>query len=498
MAIVIKSNKGTATSKHWAVRDVFFGYTDSDKANWKISIDRPITLANTGVIKYNYLKLKDNESPPLLCRVFYELEVEAGQTKYLPIDNASPFSLSISSDNPALAIETIAKIKSLPSVGQPSSRLFLDALDSVVAEWESLATESVDNPIAPPTAPFVWNGVSYSSINVTLQSTQIYKIEPLHKFYPATNNIWHQSELVVAGINDIDNPSYYKGDEYVIDRFFGLTPDGKDLVNDFEDKPMPTNPYTLEIHAALNAGKYATYTPTKPDGTPVLGADGTASILPRVANLGHLIEKSAKFIGYSPAPDGNTFIDPKKDTRLRKRISKKEQFDRNQFGGNNFGTEGTIVPWLPNEVKTKDRKDNIVDGEYEKIYTLPQLIQSVLDQINRALGIQEGSNLQVQMANESVLYPNQLAILVDILKKVSNSQDYNFKAYNSSLVTQEQTKEIIGGLGLPTVFKSIRTSTSTKNKFVNIPYVGIEGSASLQKEIATVGYNVALVAGNTM
>lgn len=460
------TNKNTASRKHWTVRDVFYGYTSEERSSWFITIKSSINLNNSGTLMINYLTLNSDNSIHSFERIFYELEVKKSKNIFLNIFNALPFSLSVASDNLELELEAINKIQltSYDLNGQQSKKLFLSELDPTIRYWNSLFLESSNNPDRVYNSPM-------PEISITHEET------PNHKFYPATNNIWKQDNLLIGGINDLDANKYYRGDSFVQSRFFRLNNSLTDLHDSITDM---TNPYTLEIHKCLNAGFYAT-NPDDPQQE-------------RVANLGHFIEKIANFIGYYPQPDGTTYIDPKTDPLAPKLVGRDFKFDKHDYLIGRFGRKGMLLPWLPNQIKN----GKIVDGGYQLIHTLGQLNTSVLDQINHGLNIQESSNLQIEADGKKYSYPNSLGLLVDIARTSKTLASKVEGTYYSSLVTQEQTKEIIGGLGLPVIFKSIRAITQEKGKFKNLPYVAINPNHSIQKEIATCLFNIGRITGQLM
>jgi hypothetical protein len=66
----------------------------------------------------------------------------------------------------------------------------------------------------------------------------------------------------------------------------------------------------------------------------------------------------------------------------------------------------------------------------------------------------------------------------------------------SSLVTQSQTNELIAGLGLPSVTKTIPIKIGKKVR--QVPFKGIAAHRSIAQEVATCTYNVGIVLGQVL
>ncbi len=462
MATIKVNNKNTANPQHWKVRDVFFGYTPVEQTSWFITIQSMITFSNEGVLKFNYLTLNDEQLPEVFERMFYELDVKAGIDLYLKIDNATPFSLSVTSANAQLQAEAIVKITSAtfdPS-GQSETKLFLADLDPTIAIWENLFSESANTPIVPPP-------------DTTLISTTTYQAIPLHKFYPATNNLWNQASLSIGGINDVDSPTYYKGDSYVYDRFFKLNPTGDDLDNSIIEM---TSPWILGIAKALNSPKYS-----------VNELNNTTD---RVANLGYYIQKNCNLLGHRVDANGKVQEAIEKSDRIRTAVEGRETNDPLEYNPNGFGSKGMLVRHLPN----KASPGGTVSGGYRKIHDLPQLFAEYHEQASAAVGYQEGTAIEILIDGQKYRYPNQLALLTELLITSKQTVTYSKGAFFSSLVSEQSIKEVMGALGLRTVDKFLEFKIADKT--VKLYYKGISASQSIRRKLSAISTNIAMTLGN--
>jgi hypothetical protein len=296
--------------------------------------------------------------------------------------------------------------------------------------------------------------------------------------YYANNNIWNNSSINSSG--DLNyKPEIYVGDELVINQFFSYSTNPLDL-----NYTMPTSPYFLEslqkieaIHKALDAEKYS-----------LNEIDPSA---PRITNIGHLIEKIAYLIGYRPDANGNFSKDQEK-SRIRKIITSKSKIDSSKVGVNNFGEEGMIVKRPNNRFKG----NQIVSDECVIVKDLIQLISEHHDQSNLGFGTFESSAVKIERESGTAQYNNQLEMLVDLVSTVKDLQEMVRSTLLSSLATQGQTSEIIGGLGLPSLTKTMPIKINGKNQ--QLPYKGISPHRSLSQEIATCTYNVGIITGQLL
>jgi|GEM_PF-4546434 len=334
----------------------------------------------------------------------------------------------------------------------------------------------------------IWDGL-YEADNIPptlLPNSTILGLTPfLHKL-GANNDIWNNNKDRTDDLNyDPTHPMYIVDNRRSYE--WHIAPqtgpkhpvvESEDIDAELESKGIGIlimdSPRTIEIHAALDASKYS-----KNDLDPKK---------PRVTNLGHLVEKIAFLLGYRMQADGK-FNKPNEDKILRQIIPSDAKLDKSKVGVNNFGKDGMVLRRLNNRFS----KDGIVSDQCVIVHDLLQLISEFHDQTNLAFGIQESSAIEVNNDAGTAKYNNQLEILVDLITIVKDSQEMIRAALVSGLVTQGQTSEIIAGIGLPSVTKTIPIKIDGKN--TQLPYKGIAANRSLSQEIATCTYNVGIVTG---
>jgi hypothetical protein len=388
----------------------------------------------------------------------YTVNIASGKEIHLPIKNAVFGTLCLSGDANAVA-DVKMQLSLIGSTVDDYawSDFYYSNIDTLILKWVELQ----NNIIHPPKRADTENLLDYSYIEYGI---------PTIKKISANNNVWNNNQVSTEdiSINDADL-------QYIqVSNIKAYNWHVKQQIDGSYGDLMMNSPKLEEIHAALNAGKYAinSLDPTKP----------------KVTNVGHLVEKVAFLLGYRPDDNGE-FSKAVEQTRVRKILPANKSVDPKKVGVNNFGDEGMILSRNINRFKNKD----IVDDECVVIQDLIQLISEFQDRDNIAFGTQESSAVEINNSNGKSRYNNQLEMLIEIVNLVKDSNDMVRSALVSSLVTQGQTSEIIGGLGLPSVTKTLPVSIDGKDKA--IPYKGIAAHRSISQEIATCAYNIGIVTG---
>lgn len=509
MTLIIQSNEFTANPKHFTVKDIFYGFTTEEKSNWFIDLDILVVIPDAMRIDFNYLQLNTDSSPHTFNRLFYSVFGKENKPIKILINRAVPFSchLSVSDiDNNVdanLTINVIQVIKSSNSIGQLAKRLFLDELDNTIATWDY--DESINHPLLPalPTG---------SNIVSTLVSSNIRVQIAQHKLYPATNSIWNSQ--LIPGINNIDRNEYYKGDSYVFDRYFKLNSNNSDLYNETD----MTNPYTIEIHKALQANLYLTDDGTNdPTGQhtldwfiknsasekitaiwKALGGDkfATNSINPlvdRVSNLGWYVQNIARVLGIRV--DDNGKIDRAKEKSIHQPLTLQDPSygnSNNNYSLTCWGDKGRMSPYLPNTYKY-GKLQNLFD-----VYSdIPQMLEACMRQLNTSLSIQHGSEIRVRgLDNKVQSYPNQLAVSLECLHRLEKINLATQKSLVTGVVVGAEVRELFSLIGVPVTNKYLPLYDSATGRTVQLPYFGHQkNKPSLAGELATVKINLAVQTG---
>lgn len=353
---------------------------------------------------------------------------------------------------------TLSQISGLPDAfnSYKWSDLLPSGITSLFANWNGLHTASIQRLSIPG------NAVRFTIVN---------EISRTIRRMGANNNHWNNRSSQTSDLNlTVDHPMFYPeyGYQKAYERYIQTQPDGSYGVLSMD------SPRTIEIHTALNAGMWAlnTIDPTKP----------------RVDNLGWRINRLCEILGIRVKPDGKTDeVLVKK--KIRTVIDKSTKLDKDKIGIGNFGDDGMVVKRINNRFNGKE----IVSDQCVILHDLIQLIQEYQDQSNLALGIQESSAIEVSSGKNTARFDNQLQLLVELFNLVNTTTEMQRSTLISSLVGQAQTSEIIAGLGLPSVTKTIPITINKKTS--QLPYKGISPHRSISQEVATCTANVGIVLG---
>ncbi len=326
------------------------------------------------------------------------------------------------------------------------------AIASLFTAWIALWSASdLDESDATPSD---WNSL------ITLRSTKRIAQTVYSKILTASSNPWSNAPI---GNNNFAPTADNEYHPMLTDNQIGVF--------------NLNSPQLIDISTALAASKYSR-NELNPNS-------------PRVTNLGYLTNRIAEVLGIRLDANGEINKQNEKG-KTRRLLKEKEKLDNKKYDGNSFASDGMVVRRLTNYF---DRK-YIKSGGTVAIHDLPQLMLEILDQINLGIGLQESGAIEIKNGNNTHRYPNLLALVTEIAIHQFNQSDYAKQTHISSLVTQEQTKELIGGLGLPTVSKNIIREVNGKK--AGIPYWGIAPQASLAKKIDTCTYNVGIVLGQLL
>lgn len=239
---------------------------------------------------------------------------------------------------------------------------------------------------------------------------------------------------------------------------------------------------TIEIHAALNAGKW--------------GINPDDLTKPRKDDLGWRIQRICELLGIRVGTDDK--FDPDKEKKIvRQVIPAKQKLDPEKVGINNFGDGGMVVKRINNRFNG----DKIESDQCVIIHDLLQLIQEYHEQHNLAIGLQESSAIEIKdpkddKGKNKARFDNQLGLLLEIFNLLSSANEMTRANLISSLITQSQTSEVIAGLGLPSVTKTIPIKID--KEVTQLPYKGIAPHRSISQEVATCTANVGIVLGQLL
>lgn len=415
-----------------------------------------VTPIKTGKLSIGYYRENIYEPIPDLRSIDwyrFDIEVIKDETINLPIIDPVLGTLWISDSNIISQITSQANL----STEYSYNHLFPNGVNQLFSYWYSLYSIADSKPLP---------GV----VGIITGQSESYQVNSFIRRIGANNNVWGNNTSIIQDIGFNVNHRMFKVD---VNRTFSYH--FKPQIDGTLGNLVMNSPQIIDIWTQL-----CSQTPAKNDLDPDL---------PRLNTLGMQITQQSKVLGIRN--DANGQIDKEKEKELTRRtINSKERLDEKEYAGSCFGTKAMLVRRVTN---IRD-KTGIVNGGVVAIGDLPQLMLEVLDQLNLGIGLQDSSAIEIKHDGIVHKYNSLLELLTEIAIHQFNQSQYARATHISSIVTQEQTKELIGGLGLPTVSKQLQRKVNGNN--VGTPYWGIAPQASLAKKIDTCTYNVGVVLGH--
>lgn len=433
-----------------------------------VNINIPfIPLESEEIILTYYQYVYDWAGCRIFNKEFKKYSLIKDQEINIQLDNVLPCSLIIVSDF------NLVELNQYITFFNPNKYLFPDQINSFIAHINSLHAQ-IEDP-----DPYNNNSEDYSlgrgeSIITTEDGGYNICVEKNFHLITANNNYWNQN-LNQEDINPFNHPDLLKTDSEIFTNHLEMY-DGE-LIRTMPDSPrlLETHRALLEVHRALEADKYG----------------GKTNDTPNNLTIARLIKHSARILGFEVKPDGKLNQEYISQHKLTVADDPSVPIEDYQVGF--FGYKGTLLKHLPNKVNGK----NVKLGGIAKIHNIPQFLGEIVNILNDALNLQNSSSILVNHGdgNQSK-YTDQLALLIDMAIAIKEIQQLNSKTYFSSVVTQEMTKEVIAGLGLPTINKSVKMQVN--NKPIHLPYKGIQPERSIQLSIAEVLYNQGITNGQLL
>ncbi len=318
-----------------------------------------------------------------------------------------------------------------------------------------------------------------SPSNIISMVSTVTPAAPVTRIIAANNDRWDHGTVTISKNIPPDDHPVFSVNEYQLFEA-PKTDESTDESLGFGSLTMDS-PRILEIHAALDAAKYAV-NELDPD-------------VPRVTTLGYWIEKTGNLLGHRPNALGEINHDLEKAKYARQRLTN-PQWGKSQYSLNQFGKRGLVIPHLPNTYTKSGKLQKL----YDVVYDIPQLIQALHDQVDIAQGVQHASQIRVKLADGSVQgFPDLLALQIETLKIASSMRDSVTRTQISSLVTGAEVRELFGAIGTPVAQKYLTFKDSVAKKSLQVPYFGHQqGKESVTGGISTLKINQAIALGVLM
>lgn len=232
-----------------------------------------------------------------------------------------------------------------------------------------------------------------------------------------------------------------------------------------------------EIHEALNAYEFAY-------------SEGEE---PRVANLGYYIERIARVLGISVNPDGSV-----RSIRQSAYIPQGEkippgwsigQWGRNQGGskdGQKGGDNKDDRDGLAYEIRSgkfdvdskSGQPTQITEGGYALVENIPQLLHIVMDDLDKALGMQYAGAIAIPSADKTryATFEGLASFNAELLYMLSALSQTINQTHISSLKNQAILMECLSAFGVPVTLKSFKVDAGEKEP-LPVPYPGLREDA---------------------
>lgn len=242
---------------------------------------------------------------------------------------------------------------------------------------------------------------------------------------------------------------------------------------------MPDSIRIKEIHEALEAEKFC-----KDDKKP---QDR------RVANLGYYIERIARVLGISVNSDGSI-----RSIRQSKYVKQDDiipagwaigQWGRNQGGekeGQQGGNKEHDKDGLVYEVRSgkfevdpnTGQPSIVTEGGYVLVENLPQLIHIIMDDFDKALGMQDSGALVLPKSDRTgfAAFEGLTSINAEIAFMLSVISQYVAQTQISNLKCQAMLQEVLAAIGMPIELKAFQVDIGEEEP-VDVPYPGLREDA---------------------
>jgi hypothetical protein len=450
---------------------VINGYSEDPRT--KPSNFPEITPSEDGELLISYYRQNTLEKIPNLTSLdwySHSIKLTKGEPIRLLIINPVFGTLNIKGDS-QLVDDVKTQLLGTEVGRYKWSDFYVENIDTLVNHWKQIYNNYTIQPAPSPSLG--------SFYNILIEHQQ-----PFIRLLSANNNYWDNDDTNYPDIQ-VPNTDPNMG-------FIGALPPvlsvSKQQAYNWHIKPQPDGSIgdlemdgirTIEMHRAFNCGKW--------------GINPDDSTKPRKDDLGWRIQRINEVLGIRVGTDGK--FDPDKEKKIvRQVIPAKQKLDAEKIGVNCFGVDGMVVKRINNRFNG----DKIESDQCVIVQDVLQLIQEYHEQHNLAVGLQESSAIEIKDGKDKegkskARFDNQLGLLVEMFNLLSSANEMTRSALISSLVTQSQTNELIAGLGLPSVTKTIPIEID--KKVTQLPYKGIAPHRSISQEVATCTANVGIVLG---
>ena len=386
----------------------------------------------------------------------YQIEVRKDRPIRLPIEDSVLGTLWISNAS------IVTQIKELPTItgGYDWADLFPENVTSLFSKWQA----QYHQPL--PT----YNG---DILIENIYSPPIVTVRRLG----ANNNVWHNGTVVSDVGLDLDHPMFTVNQSRTIDYHFAYNQNDDSLGRLVMDSPKIVELWT----------HFCSQYPVVND---------LDNNLPRVNTHGYYLNKIAHLLGHRVNANGE--VDLEKEAEILPKLLHKPQWKKGDTSYSQylFGKKGIVVPSLPTSYDDKGKLLEL----YHVCHDLPQLLAALHSDLDKALGIEQGSQIRVKGLDGKVMpFQNQLAMAIDNQQKIQILSERIEKLYGMNLVQGQELRGLYSGIGIPVSMEKLPV-VDAKGKVKNyLPYYTHQQSqSSILGHLTAIKMNLSIALGTLM
>jgi hypothetical protein len=218
--------------------------------------------------------------------------------------------------------------------------------------------------------------------------------------------------------------------------------------------------------------------------------------LPRLNTHGYYLTKIAHLLGHRV--DANGEVDLTKEAEIVPQLLNKPKWKQGDTSYSQycFGKKGIVVPSLPTSY---DKSGRLLE-QYHICHDIPQLLAAMQSDIDKSLGIEQGSQIRVKGIDGKIVpFQNQLAMAIDNQQKIQTIGDRVEKLYGMNLVQGQELRGLYSGIGIPVSVEKLPV-LNVKGKVKNyLPYYTHQQSqSSILGHLTAIKTNLSIVLGTMM
>lgn len=390
--------------------------------------------------------------------VTYTIEVTKDKSIYLPIINCVLGTLWI--DNSG--IENQIKSNSTLLGKYPYVTLFPSGVDDIFSQWDNIYQSARNLP-------------TYSGI--ILESSTYRNISKTIRILGANNDIWHNATEVSDVGFSVTHPLFAVDETRTFNYHFK-----PQIVDDSLGNLVMDSPKIVELWT-----HFCSQNPVVND---------IDNELPRVNTHGYYLTKIAHLLGHRV--DANGEVDLKKEAEIVPQLLNKPRWKQGDtsYSQYAYGKKGIVVPSLPTSY---DRQGRLLE-QYHICHDIPQLLAAMQSDIDKSLGIEQGSQIRVKGLDGKIIpFQNQLAMAIDNQQRVQIMSERIEKLYGMNLVQGQELRGLYSGIGIPVSVEKLPVLDVKGKVNTYLPfYTHQQSQSSLLGHLTAIKMNLSIALGTLM